>query len=91
MPSMPPKPRFGAFSDSQRPGSAPAARRTDVPEDVTLLDAKAPAPSSPAIPSRMPSGTGPARPAGIDPDTIPPISGRPLGSYPPKSGGGEST
>jgi len=64
-------------------------RRSDVPDDVTLLDAKSPAPSSPALPSRMPQGSAPARPAGLDPDTIPPISGRPLGSYPPKSGQGE--
>lgn len=85
--ALPQKPRTGAFSDR------PPPQRTDRPvtDDVTMLDAKAPAPSGPAVSARMPTGSAPARAAGIDPDTIPPVSGRPLGGYPPKGGqGGDS-
>jgi MoxR-like ATPase len=92
-------PRSGAFSQApshnppSRPaiGGAPAARSardSKVPDDVTLLDAKPPAPSAPAMPTMMPSGSAPARPAGLDPDTIPPVTVRPLGSNPPHRGGG---
>jgi MoxR-like ATPase len=88
-PAMPPqRPRTGAFSDR------PPPQRTDRPvaDDVTMLDAKVPAPSGPAVSARMPTGSAPSRAAGIDPDTIPPVSGRPIGSFKdPKPGqGGDS-
>lgn len=67
----------------------PRPKDSQVPEDVTLLDAKPPPPSAAAMPAYMPSGSAPARPAGLDPDTIPPVSSRPLGSEPSKGGRGE--
>jgi MoxR-like ATPase len=71
--------------------SAPVRERpaSTVPEDVTMLDAGPPPASAPALPAQMPSGSAPARPAGLDPDTIPPVTVRPLGSNRPKGSSGE--
>ncbi|MBK8011331.1 MAG: MoxR family ATPase [Deltaproteobacteria bacterium] len=60
-----------------------AGDRTQVPSDVTLLNVDAvPEGKRPSHSTHAPQGSGRARPAGLDPDTIPPPAYRPLRSAP---------
>lgn len=63
-----------------RVGSAPQGHAgwQQPQSEETMLDAR-PAPSAPARPANAPHGSGPARPAGLDPDTIPPAGPGPIG------------
>lgn len=75
-PTVTPQVLVPSLSKSSSPLAQPprVARPAD---DLTLLD-HAPAPSAPARPANLPSSS-PSRPAGPDPDTIPPPKPGPFG------------
>lgn len=70
-------------STEPSPPAAPSGNTPpwEVPEDVTLMPSDRPAPSAPARSANTPDGSAPARPAGVDPETIPPAFG-PMGNGP---------
>ena len=71
--TIPPQGRERDAASSQ--GHAGWAQPTNSEE--TMLDAR-PAPSAPARPANAPHGSGASRPAGLDPDTIPPVGPGPI-------------
>lgn len=80
----------GVLHETQVPGMGESAQPTPVASGAPAMPAgsaatppweqaqTSPAPSAPAHPAGAPVGSGPARTAGMDPDTIPPTGPGPL-------------